>query len=382
MTIRSEQTPPADSAPEPVEPADLAVILRRENHGPELAREPVLDGDLADARATQWRDGWLRKGQPGVPFEALSFRMVPRFLNGSGPRCESLLLEASDRSGQTFCRELAPEAFHDVATRGAQPLLEAGVLKPEDLYYYEVAVQRRPPAAADDVVPSFTVTSKNPPLAYLKVPLKPLLERAKAIGPVEDGEFPVIFTAEAVLEAERYARKGVDADPPAETGAVLIGSLCACPETRELFLVVCDTLEVRDAEGSSFSLSYTDKTWARIQAVMRAKQAEPATRTYRIVGQAHGHNFLPGRSCAECEKAKQCKLTTAFISADDRTWSRAVFSKQPWHVCLIFGLDARGERVHALYGLRDNRLVQRGFHAVRDFDPPRQAIENTGLDRE
>ena len=119
---------------------------------------------------------------------------------------------------------------------------------------------------------------------------------------------------------------------------------------------------------------------SRIQAVMRAKQAEPSTRAYRIVGQAHGHNFLPGRSCAECEKVKECKVTSAFISSDDRTWSKAVFNQQPWHVCQIFGHNARGEKVHAFYGLQDNRLSQRGFHAIRDFDPRLEANNHTDRD--
>ena len=42
---------------------------------------------------------------------------------------------------------------------------------------------------------------------------------------------------------------------------------------------------------------------ARIQAVMRARQSDPRTRSHRILGEAHGHSFMPSatdKRCQEC----------------------------------------------------------------------------------
>lgn len=357
-----------------VRPADLTVVLRSEHGGPEIAREPVLDSDVADVYAQLWLDGWLRAGRPGVPYEALSFRITARLADGAGSKVEKLVFEATDAEGRSRSMRPTTHAFQHAATRASQALLGAEILRPEDPYFYEVAIRpRRPEREAGDCGLNFTVTARNVPLDYLTVPIGPLVKRAETVGKVDDRVMPVFYTADALRQAQRYARKGADDRPPTETGAVLVGPLCSCPETGELFVVLCDALEARDAEGSSLSLEYTGKTWARIQRVVRAKQSQPATRAYRIVGQAHGHNVLPGGSCEECEKAHECKLTSVFVSHDDRTWSQAVFAGQPWHVCHIFGLNARGEHVHALFSLRENRLEQRAFYVISDFDPTREA---------
>jgi hypothetical protein len=83
---------------------------------------------------------------------------------------------------------------------------------------------------------------------------------------------------------------------------------------------------------------------------------------------------LPGGSCETCEKAATCSLTSVFVSHDDRTWSQAVFAGQPWQLCHIFGLNSRSEEVHALFSLRENRLKQRAFYLLPDFDPARDAV--------
>ena len=63
-----------------------------------------------------------------------------------------------------------------------------------------------------------------------------------------------------------------------------------------------------------------------------------------------------------------CGRTSVFVSEDDLNWARAVFSRQPWHINHIFGLNARRENVHGLFGLRDGRQLERGFHVIADFD--------------
>ena len=78
---------------------------------------------------------------------------------------------------------------------------------------------------------------------------------------------------------------------------------------------------------------------------------------------------MPGGSCQECPKRDQCELTSVFVSLEDRTWSKAVFNKQPWQVCHIFGLNARGKPVQAMFSLQENRLQQRGFYLIADFAP-------------
>ena len=55
------------------------------------------------------------------------------------------------------------------------------------------------------------------------------------------------------------------------------------------------------------------------------------------------------------------------LPKSDETWHASVFARQPWALCHIFGLTARGEPVHRLFGLKDGRLQARGFYLLPDF---------------
>jgi hypothetical protein len=357
MTAPAQQTGPAT--------ATLAVVLRGEEGGPELTREAVSDADLLDAHSELWLAGCLRKGRPDMALEELPFRLVP--LPGSeGRRCLGFALEAD---GEAARLEFGPKALSHVASRAARRLIESEVLKAGDTYYYEVHADGRPPLRVAAAA-GMKLSARTAPPAYESVELPPLLERARTVGEVDDRCHPVFYTEEALARAERLARRGADSQPPIESGAVLIGPLCSCPRTGEFFAVVCEALEVSDAEEKELSLTYSGKSWARIQAVMKARQSQPATRAHRILGQCHGHNFLPAGGappCEHCASAKVCSRTSVFVSSDDRLWSRAVFSRQPWQLCHIFGLSARGENVGALFGLRDGQLLERGFHVIPAF---------------
>jgi hypothetical protein len=372
-STRSTKAPSVAKIGPAMRPDEVAVLLRRDKDGPELGREPVAESDLSDVFSEMWMDRWLRRGLAEVPLESLTQQIIPGYGASDAVRCARFTLEASDPLGRDCRRDYTLELFQDVASRGSQRLLAEGLLKSDDVYYYEVVVGGGPRAAGPG---PFKVTPKKPPLVFRDLPLKPLMERARQVGNLDERWFHVFFTERALADAEHFSRKGAAVKDPIETGAVLCGPLCSCPDSGEMFAVVCDVLEAKDAEGSSFSLTYSGLTWRRIQAVISAKQADPATRAHRIIGQAHGHNVRPDfhageghGACQTCPKQKTCRLTSVFVSQDDRTWTRAVFSRQPWQLGLIYGHDARGGNTHALFGLRDNRLAERGYHVIPDFDP-------------
>lgn len=345
----------------------LTVVLRREKGGPELTREPVGESDLHDLHSEFWLAECLRRGRPDVPLEDFPYRLVPLLKDG-GPRCSGLAMEGPGGAR----REFTVHSASGVAERAVRRLIESKELGSGDVYYYGLQVENRPRrrTAQDEAMPMFTCTTRTSPLSYLTVPLPPLQARARKVGTLDDQDFPVFYTEAALTRVERFARKGAASNPPIETGTILIGPLCRCPDTGEFYAVVCEALEVCDAEGTEFSLTYSSKSWARIQSVMKVRQAQSATRAHRILGQAHGHNFLPANGaepCEMCAKVKVCTRTSVFVSIDDRTWSRAVFSRQPWQLCHIFGLNARNEGVQGLYGLRDGRLQERGYQVLAEF---------------
>lgn len=350
-------------------PWRFSVIVRREKNAPELKRVEASDADLADALAEMWRDGCLRRGLPDARYEDTQFELRPRFAPGKGKECEGFALVCHNSRDESIERVYTIDAFQHLATAAAQELIAKGVLDKAS-YAYELRAAPRVASAAAAAESPVTATLKTKPLEHLTRPLAPLLAQATLIGEANAEAFPVFYTEAAFAKTERLARQGAEANPPVETGAVLIGVLCSCPDTGEFFAVVCDALEVLDATETQFSLSYTSKTWSRIQAIMRAKQSQPATRAFRLLGQGHGHNFLPAGGappCELCAQAAKCSRTSVFVSTDDRLWMRAVFAHQPWRMCHIFGLSARRDKVHALYTLQENGLVERGFHLLPDF---------------
>jgi hypothetical protein len=138
-----------------------------------------------------------------------------------------------------------------------------------------------------------------------------------------------------------------------------------------MFALICDVLEATDAEATKYSLSYSGPTWARIQNIMRARQANPATRHHRIIGQAHGHNFMPAEGappCEWCHLQPNCTRTSAYLSADDRNWCRAIFNAEPWQLSIVYGLDALTRPVEAFYGQRGGQLERRSYAIVENLD--------------
>jgi hypothetical protein len=353
--------------------ATLTVSLHLERDGPEIAREPVAEADLADALSEVWFRTCPRRGRPDIAFEETHLRVLPRLHRGEQSKCSGFIVQATDPHGATVRSTFEILALEHVADRAARRLVRQGQLQVGDLYYFSVYADAELPAVAAEPAdaPAFNISVRKKGFDFLTVPLNAVRGGARLVRSGSPDDHPVFYTTAALAKAEAFARAGARAQPPVETGCVLCGSLCACPETREMFCVVYDALEIADAEQHEFSLFYSGKTWSRIQAVMRARQDQPTTRTQRIVGQAHGHNFLPGNGadCQSCPDLLTCAKTSAFVSKDDRRWTRSVFFRQPWALCHVFGLNARAEPVDTLYGLSGGRLGRRGYHMIDDFNP-------------
>jgi hypothetical protein len=358
----------------------LLVRLRRKLRGEVIAVEKVSDRDFTDAIAELWFEGYLRRGFAEFSLGEVRARLRPVYREDAetGRYCAGFDLEITDPTGATTRRFFPREYLGQVAERASRRLLEDGTLQAGDLYFYDLSREN----GAKDLGSSFAGDGVEegelcgPPgrgaPGTMRVPLGRLLECAEAPNPHSiDGPDPVFFTRSARRRAESLSRKGAEANPPLETGGLLVGPLCVCPDTAEIFAVITDVLEAADSEATTHTLTYSGATWARIQAIIRARQTAPATRHHRILGQCHGHNFLPfdgSAVCEDCPLREECARSTATLSAPDRTWARAVFNGEPWCVSQVFGLDARSNPVEAFYGQRGGSLVPRGYYVIEDFE--------------
>jgi hypothetical protein len=347
----------------------LSLRLHRERGGPVVAVEPVEERDLVDVVAEFWFQTDLRREGSASALGGLSARVrtVEREEPEIGTYIAGFELEADLAGGAKIARYFPRECLEHVAARRAKALLAEGKLEVGDLYYYAVVPSRE----EEERIVRGPAGRGAPALA--SVPLRLVREGADTFDVLpEDDDYPVFFTRDALERAERLSRKGGEAQPPVETGGLLSGPLCRCPETREIFSVVATVIEATQCEATKYSLTYSGATWSKIQTIVRAQQRQHATRHYRILGVSHGHNFLPFEGadpCEACEIAPVCTRSSAFLSGDDRTWSRAVFSGEPWQLSQVFGLDARSGPTETFYGQRDGSLARRGYHVIDELDP-------------
>lgn len=388
----------------------LTVQLRRRVAGATLCAVPVEARDVAEPLAELGFELGLRRTGEPLTLAELEARVRPvrRAEDGPAGPCLGLLLEARAPDGGTARRVFGRDVLRPVASRASRDLIARGLLAEGDLYFYSIEVE-------ETSIGRIEIDGIEPPRVERR-PIEPLLARARRIEadpgraladeayaleqgrerPAERPEArarriaaerraegredeasqgpspttahpPVFFEPEALALAERIARKGGDRSPPIETGGLLLGRLAFCPDSRWLYTVVHHVLEASNSEGSTYSLTFTDATWAGLQRVLEARARRPELRGERLVGSAHGHSFLPyqeGETCDGCPVQPACDLTTAYLSDSDRIWSRAVFPREPWQLALVFGLTPRRERVRALYGQRAARLVQRDYFVL------------------
>jgi hypothetical protein len=336
--------------------------------GPTLAAAHLDDGFKSEARAEVWLSDCLRRGRTELTPDDLTCRIVPTFLPGHAPRCLKISVEVTLPDGVIVPKDRSWGSFATQAIQIASTLRSQGKLGAEEDFCYElVAFSATAPDAGGPGSEVLRGTVTRAPLHFRRSGILPaLLARARVIGELDPSFHPIVMTEEAHARAEALARAGASHVPPVETVAILTSALWSCKHTGEFFLLIRDALEVAGAEHGEFQVRFTEAAWSWLESVRRRLLSREETADHRVVGQAHGHNFLPvGGPCEDCPKRALCGRHTAFASTADCNWTRAVFLPyQPWGVSLIHGLNARSEPVEIMYSLRDGQLVPRGFHVI------------------
>ena len=346
-------------------PWEFTVHVLRDAAGPAVLAEPVRPGDLTLLFSETWQACYLRKGRPGVGFDDIAFRLEPEPVQSDAAACPALRVVCTGPEGGVRTHRADLSALAHVAVRGVGRLVAEGTISAKTPYHWYVTARRPDPTAGEDRFDTPRSRLTREPLRCPSIPLADYLTRSTAVGHVE-GWVPVFFLRQALTMAERFSRQGMAATPTFESGAVLLGNLGSCPRTGELFVVVTEAVELMAASQTHLTLAYTGDTWHHVQQELAARRRNPRGRFLQIVGQSHGHNFVPREDQSPEEDSRQ--MSSVFVSPEDLGWSRAVFAYQPWAVCLIFGYTARSEPVQGLFGFRSGRLKERGFHIVDNIE--------------
>lgn len=347
------------------------IAMRREPTGPIIAREAVRESDFGDVTSELWMYALLRKHRPDVPLERVRPRITPHYAAKRSGKLDGYRLEVDSR-GETHSLEFSISSLSPVAIRASRRLVDQGLVGEGDRLHWELSADchEDEPSRADRAG-NVIVREIPRPLEHIAVPIRLLQEHARTIGTTDERDYPVYYLAGALLDAARLSREGSKHQPPIETGAALLGQLCSCPETGEFFAVVLAAEPLEAAEETRFSLSFSARTWQRIQSRLEQMRARPEGRAARLLGEAHGHPFAPQELAGQRESQQAWGEAdhTAWASDADITWARAVFAKAPFQLNHIFGKTATGRDVHALYGLRNGTLGERGFAIIPRFEP-------------
>jgi hypothetical protein len=353
-----------------VDETGLVIDLRAESGGAVLVTEPVRVGDLAEAIDEVWWRGFARRGAFDTDVRDMDLRLAPVPSQKEPGRCHGFVLETGGADGEKVALTCSLTLFNPVARRCATELCRRGVLKENDTFLYAL----RSPGGEDSrpihrsTSGQGAVLSRTRDTSFETLSLSSLEECSRPGVAIASGDHYLFYTETALQRAEAISRQGEQRQPAVESGGVLLGMVGWCPQARDAFVVVVDALEAQDADQEEFSLSFSGRTWSRLQTVLKARRSQPGQQALRILGQTHSHPFSPGEPCAACPETPDCPKQTAILSDEDRRWSRAVFAGQPWQVGHLWGINARGEPTSTVYGLCGGRLEPRGYRVIADTD--------------
>ena len=211
----------------PSEPWKFTVGVRLQQNGPPLIHESVSELDLIDALGETWLECMLRRGHWDAALEDLDVRLEPIF-SKEGATCTGYAIKLADANGRRGRREFTIRSLDEVASRGAQRLLDRGKMQEDDVYYFNLFAERVARAVSEPTGKArlFSGEVRTRPLEPLEVPLGPLLDQARTVGPHDADIVHAFYTEAALARAESFSRKGAQSNPPTETGGVLIGPLC------------------------------------------------------------------------------------------------------------------------------------------------------------
>ena len=252
--------------------------------------------------------------------------------------------------------EFSSRALQERANEFLRQLIEAGRIPEDAALVIDLLVEQPVPLQAPK---SPAAGTRRPVFHY---PINKLLAGARLqnAGAADGADFPVFYLAHALQRAEAYARGGYQCRPPIETGCMLLGYLCSSSLDGEYYAVVTDAIQIQKAAASTYELAFSGDSWSRIESHLRRVEAHGI----RLLGQGHGHPFLPGETCETCSRRAVCTLHSAGLSRDDRLFAQGAFHSMCSQLNHIWGLNARGEGAEALYTLRDGHLQSRPYFVV------------------
>jgi hypothetical protein len=349
------------------------IELRRRG-GALVAREAVAPGRLRPlVDDALWRA--QRRGIVGPRRSLARWDLEPVFAGAGAPRVEGIDLRVEAEGGR-FSRRYGLGVFREPAASFRDRLVvDAAIARDEEIEIGVRAIEPQlvSPGAAP---PGVEIRLEEPPLPLTPGSLRDLLARSRPHNPEAEkaDDAPVFILGQALEEARSHCRSGDSQSHGGgalEGAAFLVGRLHADVDHPEIFAVIEAALEARHALRERFSVEPTAETYRDLESRIAVRRRLLGRPEEILLATAHAHPFAPSISretgkaqCPECPLRAECKLDSAFWSADDARYTESLFVKAPHGVGLVWGLSPRFEDVLRVYGFRDGVMEERGIRIV------------------
>ena len=295
-----------------------------------------------------------------IPLRTLArspLQVEPVFEASDSAACRSVRVSLA-AGDHVLSVELEPEYFRPAAEALAQTLVRDGKLENDARFLFHLCAFARSGGAAPRRDAhgdgGFTVEAEPVEPEVAASPLAPLLAASTPRGPHAEHDMPVFIPTRVLDELRALSR---DADE-LESGALLAGRLGRCPDERRLHLEVTAAIPARHAEAATSSIALTPETFAAFDCAIALRAAGETA-----VGFHHSH---PAHHwCRRCppERQRVCAFSQPFFSREDKHVHRTAFPLAHQVALLVTNLGERG-LVETLYGWREARIVERGFHEL------------------
>lgn len=337
----------------------FVVLLSRSGAGPDDEGRLgafALDVDFSPAVEAA-KFAAARVGELPLGASVARATIVPRTSRLDGPPFLMGVSVVLDLGGGRERVEHFGNAFFEAhAQLAAEGLVRDGKLKPGEEFSYRIAARH----LGDERARPVDASTKHVVTKALSASWVPhtssLAERFRGAAPIGDVvlEDPPLFVpasvAKAIIEHAVAAR-------PNECGGVLLGHVLRDPDERELFVEVTAHVPA-PAQQSATRFKFSSEIWGAADAAIRLRGASE-----RMVGWVHSH---PADDWKEGDESVGPFGT--FFSAHDVVLHQTVFPAA-WGAALLVTILDGAPRVSA-WGWRRGRVVQRGFHLIRDASAP------------
>jgi len=341
------------------EDLNRCIIEIRSETGSPLGQVAV---DVDFAPAFEWtrlagvRSGRLAFGDYDKPASVMPLWHVKL----SRPYLQGFRIQLDSAVTAGFHCDFSATYFKGLATQAAALLVKAGKMRLNDRFFYLITAYPGETGADEGNGGALEIQDIAPAIPVRESVFSRFMRIATARDCADTGLLPVFIPGRVLAEVSSITQQAQQI----ETGGFLIGHLHHDAASADVFVEVAAQVPATGTVGEQSKLRFTSESWTAVRSALRLRRREEM-----LLGWWHSH---PVRhwNCQDCppEKQKVCPLTRGFLSEQDQSLHRAVFSRA-WCIAMVVSDVSYGDPGIPVFGWNEGMLEARGFYVLDSLSP-------------